>query len=585
MISFSAFVLAVTLATLPLKQLVNFYMYLASGLLLLFAYMLSEAFLESEKITERAIDTIIVITDKSLWSRIVLHLVIQCIIAAMISYLLEIKNWTKFIFLIFTFPLVGHVLGFPLSVLEAVHNFSITFLIVIFAFNNLGVILDIAKEGINSVLAAGGQFGWIPTVLTFWHTVLLPVQLLIFWFSLFGVQIYVYWYSEKSNIMQEGWIIVVLASMGECCATPVSLFALCVTISYVSYYILTLTKLYLQGWNGLLHDNDMMRGWTEGFTMLLIAVQTGLLDLKPLQRAFLMSILLFIVVSSLIESMYEIADPVLLGLSASHNKNICKHLRAIGLCTFLWMFPLFMAYWICQYFDLDFWLLVIISSCLLTSVQVIGSLVIYALFMYDAMRSEPWEVLDDVIYYTRSTVRVLEFVVAVFVVCYGLKETLLGEWSWINSSILIIHCYFNVWQRLTSGWKVFLLRREAVKKLQSLPIATEEQLETYNDVCSICYQTMTSARITYCGHYFHAFCLRKWLYVKDVCPMCHKKIHKSDAEENVNATDDSENQNLNMQGGNTGEINHDNNESDNDDSESSDNDNTGSEDNESDNDL
>lgn len=543
---------------------------------------LSEAFLESEKITERAISTVSVITEKSFLARIVLHLAVHCFIAAVISYLLEIKNWTKFIFLIFTVPLIGHVLGIPLSQLEAVHNFAAIFvslLMIIFAFNNLGVILDIAKDGINSVLAAGGQFGWIPTVLTFWHTVLLPVQLLIFWFSLFGIQIYVYLYSEKSNIMQEGWIIVVLASIGECCATPVSLFALCVTISYVSYYILTLTKLYLQGWNGLLHDNDM-RGWTEGFTMLLIAVQTGLLDLKPLQRAFLMSILLFIVVSSLIESMYEIVDPVLLGLSASHNKNIFKHVRAIALCTFLWMFPLFMAYWICQYFDLDFWLLVIISSCLLTSVQVIGSLVIYALFMYDAMRSEPWEVLDDVIYYTRSTVRVLEFVVAVFVVCYGLKETLLGEWSWINSSILIIHCYFNVWQRLQSGWKSFLLRREAVKKLLSLPIATAEQLESYNDVCSICYQTMTSARITYCGHYFHAFCLRKWLYVKDVCPMCHKKIHKSDAEENTNATDHTDNQNQNIQR----EINHDDNESDNDESESSDNDNTGSEDNGSDND-
>jgi hypothetical protein len=56
---------------------------------------------------------------------------------------------------------------------------------------------------------------------------------------------------------------------------------------------------------------------TEGGTMLLIAFQTGLTDLKPMQRSFLMSILLFIVVSSLIESMYEVSDPILLSLSAS----------------------------------------------------------------------------------------------------------------------------------------------------------------------------------------------------------------------------------------------------------------------------
>jgi hypothetical protein len=80
-----------------------------------------------------------------------------------------------------------------------------------------------------------------------------------------------------------------------------------VTISYASYLILTCTKIFLQGWRGYMNDNDTFRGWTEGGTMLLIAFQTGLTDLKPMQRSFLMSILLFIVVSSLIESMYEVS--------------------------------------------------------------------------------------------------------------------------------------------------------------------------------------------------------------------------------------------------------------------------------------
>lgn len=280
----------------------------------------------------------------------------------------------------------------------------------------------------------------------------------------------------------------------------------------------------LQGFEAVNRDTDWLRGWTEGFTMLLIALQTNLLELKPLQRAFLMSVLFFIVFSSLIQSMYELAEPVLLTLSASHSDNVFKHIRAVALCTLLWMFPLYMTYSICQYFDLDFWLLVIVSSCVLTSVQVIGSLVVYALFMYDYFRSSPWESLDDVIYWTRSITRVLEFIVAVFVVCYGVRESIFGEWSWLNSTILIIHCYFNVWQRLQSGWKSFLLRWEAVKKVESLPLATEEQLKDHNDVCAICYQEMTVARVTSCNHYFHGLCLRKWLYVKDTCPMCHQRI-------------------------------------------------------------
>ena len=90
---------------------------------------------------------------------------------------------------------------------------------------------------------------------------------------------------------------------------------------------------------------------------------------------------------------------------------------------------------------------------------------VYTLFMYDSIRSEPWENLDDIIYLARAVTRVMEFIVAVFVVLYGLKESLFGAWSWINSAILIVHCYFNVWQRLQSGWKSFLLRWEAVKKV------------------------------------------------------------------------------------------------------------------------
>lgn len=38
---------------------------------------------------------------------------------------------------------------------------------------------------------------------------------------------------------------------------------------------------------------------------------------------------------------------------------------------------------------------------------------------------------------------------------------------------------------------------------------------------------MTSAVITYCGHFFHGNCLRKWLYVQETCPMCHTAIKPS----------------------------------------------------------
>lgn len=64
----------------------------------------------------------------------------------------------------------------------------------------------------------------------------------------------------------------------------------------------------------------VLRGVTEGVTLLLLALQTGLLDMQALQRTFLLSIILFIVVTSTLQSMIEITDPIILALGASRNR-------------------------------------------------------------------------------------------------------------------------------------------------------------------------------------------------------------------------------------------------------------------------
>lgn len=147
----------------------------------------------------------------------------------------------------------------------------------------------------------------------------------------------------------------------------------------------------------------LYRGVTEGVTLLLLALQTGLLDMQALQRTFLLSIILFIVMTSTLQSMIEITDPVILALGASRNrsaavvwegyKGMClrnskhsllkyfyllftdcrsvwKHFRGLSMCLLLLVFPVYMAYKISQFFHMDFWLLILVSSCMLTSLQV-----------------------------------------------------------------------------------------------------------------------------------------------------------------------------------------------------------------------
>lgn len=127
-------------------------------------------------------------------------------------------------------------------------------------------------------------------------------------------------------------------------------------------------------------------------------------------------------------------------------------------------------------------------------------MLIYSLFMVELFRSDPIESLDEVIYWVNAVSRVLEFVVALCVVAYGTWESLFGEWSWMGASVIIIHSYFNVWLRAQSGWRSFLLRQEAAKKINSLPRATAEQLQQHNDVCSICFQVSHTVAVSWPGH-------------------------------------------------------------------------------------
>ncbi|KAG9460530.1 hypothetical protein GDO78_021217, partial [Eleutherodactylus coqui] len=244
----------------------------------------------------------------------------------------------------------------------------------------------------------------------------------------------------------------------------------------------------VQGYTALQNGNVMHRGVTEGVTLMLLALQTGLLDLHVLQRTFLLSIILFIVVTSTLQSMVEISDPIVLALAATGNRSPWKHLRGVSMCLFLFIFPSFMAYKLSHFFDMDFWLLIMVSSCLLTSLQVLGTFFIYSLFMVELFQDGGVERMDEIIYGVNAVSRVLEFLVALCVVAYGTWESMFGEWSWIGVSVIIVHSYVNVWLRAQSGWSSFLLRREAAHKIGALPRASEEQLRAHNDLCSICFQ-------------------------------------------------------------------------------------------------
>ncbi|CAL8288419.1 unnamed protein product [Gadus morhua 'NCC'] len=514
----------VCVLVLPLRHIVTLYLHILAALLLYVGHQISKDYVNEEVLNGYGGSLYL---DAAAFQRFVTALTSLIILNTLCAFLMKTRK--VWLFSAHVLPLLARLCAAPPDVLLLVSSSSVALTgvgMAVFLLSNLFVPYRLARAAYSELLRMEvvELYRLVAVAMSLWNQFAVPLLFSVFWMVLFVVQLGSDVMAARGTLTYQGVLFLLLSSVSECCATPYSLLGLAFVVSYLALGLLNLCKFYLGGYAAVLNENVMHRGVTEGVTLFLLALQTGLLDMQALQRTFLLSIILFIVLTSTLQSMIEITDPVILALGASRNRSWWKHLRGLSMCLLLLVFPGFMAYKISQFFHMDFWLLILVSSCMLTSLQVTGSLLIYSLFMAELFCREPIESLDEVIYWVNAVSRVLEFVVALCVVAYGAWESLFGEWSWMGASVIIIHSYFNVWLRAQSGWKSFLLRQEAAKKINSLPRATPAQLQRHADVCSICFQEMSSAVITLCGHFFHGNCLRKWLYVQETCPMCHQSV-------------------------------------------------------------
>lgn len=272
------------------------------------------------------------------------------------------------------------------------------------------------------------------------------------------------------------------------------------------------------------NEEDRHLGTVSAVLFFILALQTGLSTLDTAKRLVRMYRNFNLLLTAILHFVHSMVNPMLMSLSTSRNPSVIKHLRALSICAFLVVFPLCLLWYLWHTYTLGTWLLAVTAFALEVIMKVMITLLIYTLFMVDARRDSVWEQLDDYVYYIKATGSTIEFFVGIFLFCNGLWIMLFEHGGSIRAIMMGIHAYFNIWQQAKEGWKVFMRRRTAVTKISLLQDATAEQLTEHNDVCAICYSELLSARITRCKHYFHGACLRKWMYVQDTCPICHKII-------------------------------------------------------------
>ena len=360
-------------------------------------------------------------------------------------------------------------------------------------------------------------------------TIFVPRLQLAYWLCLVLTQCYYFAYVPHSlPSARSEWYIVLLSAVASATASPISLAGFCAAVAYGSWAA-------VRALAALLHVRAAEHsGWVEAATALVLACYVNLIRLAVPARLAVMSVLLFVALTSTAQVAYDVAEAAVLSLSASGSRRLGRHARVVLVCVLLAALPVWLTVLLCRLFERDLWILLVASSALTLAVQALGLLTVYAVFLYDAVRREPWRHLDDVVYCTRAAAGAAQTLVALLVVAAGVWETSRGGGSWGNAAVLLAHCYFHIWRRVREGWAQLALRRAAARTAAGLPEAGAEQLRGYSDVCAICYCVMSEARRLPCRHLFHAACLRRWLFVQVKCPLCQAEIvaaEKPSAEE------------------------------------------------------
>lgn len=97
----------------------------------------------------------------------------------------------------------------------------------------------------------------------------------------------------------------------------------------------------------------------------------------------------------------------------------------------------------------------------------------------------------------------------------------IGRSSW---GLGLAASYINVYLGLRTMDRHLKVLLQEMGRIRSFRFATKQELSGLNDVCAVCLQKMTTARVTPCRHTFHGDCLRRCLKDWGTCPMCKRSL-------------------------------------------------------------
>ena len=173
------------------------------------------------------------------------------------------------------------------------------------------------------------------------------------------------------------------------------------------------------------------------------------------------------------------------------------------------------------------WLLAVTAFSLELIVRLVATLAQFTVYVLDAHnRLKSVDSFDEYIFRIKAITACFEFILGVFLLFNGLYILCFESRGALRAIMLAIHAYLNIIKNLGRGWQIFRNRKSAWDNVNQLPVATEEQIAAYNDICPICHNTLTSgvACVTPCAHIYHQKCLQKAFYATQNCALCSRPI-------------------------------------------------------------
>ena len=372
---------------------------------------------------------------------------------------------------------------------------------------------ELVKYQIRILTFRFRMYGALVLFILHWRRMRLSSVLSLYWIIMWNYQMIVF----TIFVDETFYFSFIIACASYACNSFIKVSALCYVIQHVVKIVLYSVRHCIRDEHTFVEEgHHRPSGLRESIGFLFLSLYTNLTTIDPSKRIVLMELILLLLLSALIRSVFEIVEPYLLALNGAFTYSRRRHVYLVLFCLALMAMALYMGLHLYKLREkVPFGI-----PNVITVAQIISALTLYFLYMYDLYQGEVWEDLDDYVYYIKGACRSFEFFLIVLVLGYRVMDTS-SKWTVFQIIMVILHLYVNVYLSLKDGWRSVKLRRLVNRKLNVLPRASHERLAESEDVCPICLEELKAARVTPCNHLFHEVCLKKWLNVQNNCPMCH----------------------------------------------------------------